>query len=184
MNIRLGLRAGRGRRAFGVGAGMVTLGLLAFAQADRKPGLWEITTTMTWQQSPFPQGMQMPPQAAAAFGGGPQTTQYCLTQAMIDKYGAPVPQQRQQSNCQITNVNKTATSMSADMVCNSKTMNGKGSMESHWGADGVAKGKVHFVGTIQMGPNPTPIEWTSESTSVYKGPDCGSVQPPPMPAGN
>jgi hypothetical protein len=45
-----------------------------------------------------------------------------------------------------------------------------------------AKGKVHFTGTMQMGPNSRPIEWTSESTSVYKGPDCGSVQPLPMPA--
>jgi hypothetical protein len=36
---------------------------------------------------------------------------------------------------------------------------------------------------MQMGQNSRPIEWTSESTSVYKGPDCGSVKPLPMPAG-
>ena len=40
----------------------------ASAQSTRKPGLWEMTTTMTWQQSPMPPGAQAPP--GAAFGGG------------------------------------------------------------------------------------------------------------------
>ncbi len=166
--------------ALAVSAGVLALGILVWAQEGRKPGLWEITTTMTWQQSPFPAGMQMPPAAAAAFGGAPRTFQYCLTQAMIDKYGAPMPQSQSRGSCQVANVQKTANSMSADWICTG-AMNGKGTVESHWSDDGTAKGKVHFVGTMQMGPNPTPIEWTSESTSVYKGPDCGSVQPPPMP---
>lgn len=160
-----------------VGAVVLVVGLSASAQDTRKPGLWEITTNMTWQQSPFPAGMQMPPQAAAAFGGGPHTIQYCLTQAMIDKYGAPMPQSRRE--CQITNVSKSGDGMTADMVCTGR-MSGKGSIESHW-SNGTATGKVHFVGSMQMGSNPTPIEWTTESTSVYKGSDCGSVQPPPMP---
>ena len=33
-----------------------------------------------------------------------------------------------------------------------------------------------------MGPRSTPIEWTIESTSAYKGPDCGNVKPIQMPA--
>jgi Protein of unknown function (DUF3617) len=180
MKIRFKLRSGS--RVFGVGASVMALGLLALAQGDRKPGLWEITTNMTWQQSPFPAGMQVPPQAAAAFGGGPQTTQVCLTQAMIDKYGAPMPQSH--DGCQITNVQKSATGMTADLVCTGNTMNGKASVESHWSDSGTASGKVHFVGTIQRGPSPIPIEWTAVSNSVYKGSDCGSVKPPPMPAGN
>ncbi|HUA92623.1 MAG TPA: DUF3617 domain-containing protein [Terracidiphilus sp.] len=166
-----------GSAALAVSAGVLVLGVFVGAQDERKPGLWEITTTMTWQQSPFPAGMQMPPAAAAAFGGAPHTIQYCLTQAMIDKYGAPMPQSR--GECTLTNVAKTATGMTADMVCTGH-MNGKASIESHW-SNGTATGKVHFTGSMQMGPNPTPIEWTSESTSVYKGADCGSVQPPPMP---
>lgn len=165
--------------ALAVSAGVLVLGLFAWAQEARKPGLWEITTSMTWQQTPFPAGMQMPPQAAAAFGGGPHTTQYCLTQAMIDKYGAPLPQSR--GNCQVANLQKTSNSMSADWICTGP-MSGKGTLESHFSGDGTAKGKVHFVGTMQMGQNSTPIEWTAESTSVYKGSDCGSVKPPPMPS--
>jgi Protein of unknown function (DUF3617) len=166
------------RAMLAVSAGVLIAGLFAWAQGGRKPGLWEITTIMTWQQSPFPPGMQLPPQAAAAFGGAPITAQYCLTQQMIDRFGAPMPQNR--AGCQISNVQKTPNSVSADWVCNGN-MVGKGSIESHWSDNGTATGKVHFVGTMQMGPNPTPVEWTSQSTSVYKGPDCGSVQPPPLP---
>ena len=180
--MRLSMGLGLKTRVLAVAAGFWALGLLAGAQPERKPGLWEITTSMTWQQSPFPAGMQMPPQAAAAFGGGPHTMQMCLTQAMIDKYGAPMPQTR--NGCQITNVVKTAMGMTAEMVCSSQAMNGKATIESQWSPDGVAKGKVHFVGSMQMGPNPTPIEWTSESTSVYKGPDCGNVKPLQIPDGN
>ena len=53
--------------------GICFFALALFAQSNRKPGLWEMTTNMTWQQSPMPPGMTMP-------GGGPHTTQMCLTQ--------------------------------------------------------------------------------------------------------
>jgi hypothetical protein len=164
--------------AFVVSAGFLVAGALAGAQDPRKPGLWEITTSTTWQQSPFPAGMQMPPQLAAIFGGAPQTAPYCLTQAMADRFGAALPQSR--GSCQVSNLQKTADSMSADWICTG-AMSGKGTLESHFSGDGTAKGKVHFLGTMQMGHNTTPVEWTAESTSVYKGPDCGNVKPPPMP---
>jgi hypothetical protein len=101
-----------------------------------------------------------------------------LTQAIIDKYGAPVPQTR--GDCQITNIVMKANSMTADMVCSGK-MNGKGLLESSWTDSSHSKGKVHFIGAMQMGPNSMPVEWTAESTSVYKGTDCGNVKPMPMP---
>ena len=72
--------------------------------------------------------------------------------------------------------------MTASLVCSGRT-NGTGTVESNWSEPDHARGKVHFVGTIQAGPNSRPIEWTTESVSVYKGPDCGSVQPAPMPTG-
>jgi hypothetical protein len=158
-----------------IGCCLFALAIFAWAQATRKPGLYETTTTMTWQQSPFPPGMQAP--ANSPFGGGPHTTQICLTQAQIDKYGAPLPTMR--GDCKIANVVLKPTGMTADWICSGR-MNGTGSLQSSW-ADGVAHGKVHFVGTMQAGPNSMPIEWTSVSTSVYKGPDCGSVQPAPTP---
>jgi len=154
---------------------LVALAIVALAQAVRKPGLWEMTSTMTYQQSPFPPGM--PPSALAAMSA-PRTTQVCLTQAMIDKYGAPVSQNR---DCQISNVVMKPTGMTAEMVCTGR-MSGHGEMESSWTDGNVAKGKVHFVGTMVSGQNSMPVEWTVASTSVYKGPDCGSVKPMPMPA--
>jgi hypothetical protein len=143
------------------GCGLFAVVFSLWAQV-RKPGLWELTTTQTWQQSPFP----------AAAAGGTHTAQVCLTQEQIDKYGAITPHS---PGCQITNVSKTASSMTADMICNGR-MNGKGTLEST-AIDGEhAKGKMHFVGTMRIGAESKPVEWTSESTSVFKGPDCGNVK--------
>jgi hypothetical protein len=153
---------------------------LACAQASRKPGLWEMTSTMTWQQSPMPAGMTMPPGASSPFGGGPHTTQVCLTQAQIDKYGAPPPQSGRNGQCQISNVQKHSNSMTADWICTGM-MAGKGYVESSWTDSDHATTKVHFLGSMQMGPNATPIEYTIQASSIYKGPDCGSVKPLPMP---
>lgn len=152
---------------------------LAWAQSNRKPGLWEMTTNMTWQQSPMPPGATTSQGANSPSGGGPHTTQVCLTQAMINKYGAPVPQTRS-GECQISNVAIKTTSMTADWICNGR-MAGRGTLESSWADPNHAVGKVHFVGNMQMGPNSRPIEYTINSSSVYKGPNCGSVQPAPMP---
>ena len=153
-----------------IGSAFLVTAIFAWAQS-RKPGLWETTSTMTLQQSPFPAGMPNSPNSP--FGGGPRTTQVCLTQEQIDKYGAPTPASH---DCQITNVVLKPHGMTADMVCSGRTT-GKGIVESTWSEDGTATGTVHFVGTIQAGPQPRPIEWTSHSTSVYKGADCGSVKP-------
>jgi hypothetical protein len=152
--------------------------VISASAQTRKPGLWELTTNTTWQTSPFPGGMPNVPAAGpnSPFGGGTHTMMVCLTQEQIDRYGAITPSTR---NCQISNVVKSSSHMSADWVCSGK-MSGKGTLESSFEGN-RAKGKVHFVGSLQAGPNPRPIEWTAESTSVFKGPDCGSVKPLPMP---
>ena len=154
---------------------LFALAIVALAQAVRKPGLWEMTSTMTYQQSPFPPGM---PASAIAAMSAPRTTQVCLTQAMIDKYGAPMPQSRN-NQCQVSNVSMKANGMSADWVCTGM-MAGKGTVESSWTDPDHAIGKVHFTGTMQMGPNSRPVEYTIETSSVYKGADCGSVKPAQM----
>ena len=164
-----------------MGCCLFALAVFAWAQSNRKPGLWEMTTNMTWQQSPMPPGMTMPPGANSPFSGAPRTAQVCLTQAMIDKYGAPMPQSRN-GECQIANVVIKPNSMSADWICSGK-MAGKGTLESSWADPNHAIGKVHFTGNMQMGQNSRTVEYTIESSSVYKGPDCGSVAPAPIPAG-
>jgi len=159
-----------------------TLCLLAVAFAARaqqvplKPGLYETTVTVTWQKSPFPPGM--PAQAMAAMSG-PHTNQSCLTQAWIDKFGGPIPQSR--GDCHMTNVSLTPASMTGTLVCTGQ-MGGSGDVNVEWTMGGSVKGKIHFAGTMTMGPNSMPAEWTNEFTSTYKGPDCGSVKPVTMPS--
>jgi hypothetical protein len=160
-----------------LGICVVAVTIAAWAQASRKPGLWEMTSTMTWQQSPLPPGMTMPPGASSPFGGGAHTTQVCVTQAMIDKYGAPVPQSN--GGCQVSNVQMKSGSMTADWVCTGM-MAGKGTVESSWSDSNHATSKIHFTGSMKMGPNPTPVEYTIVASSTYKGADCGSVKPLPM----
>ena len=156
----------RHSRSFVVAAvSVLALTLIAWAQT-RKAGLWQVTSTMTWQQAPFPAGMHPM--------GGPHTTKVCVTQEQIDKYGTVPP--HTQGDCQVTNVVKTDHGMTAEMVC-SGHMQGKGTVEASWTDDAHATSKVHFTGEMQMGPESKPFEWTVESTSVYEGPDCGSVKP-------
>ena len=160
----------RGMR-IAVGFCLLAMGTFAGAQT-RKAGLWELTTTMTWQQSPFPAG-------APGGAGGPQTTQVCLTQAMIDRYGAIMPSSRNGA-CQFTNIVMKPGGMTGEMVCTG-AMSGKGTLESS-SADGVhATGNIHFAGSMKAGANTKPIEWTSASKATFKGADCGSVKPAPMP---
>ena len=140
---------------------------------SRKAGLWELTTAQTWQQSPFPPGGD----ANSASAGGTHTTLVCLTQQEIDRYGAIVPRTR---GCQVTNVVKKGGGMTADWVCTG-AISGKGIMESHMVDGDHAKGTLHFVGTLQARPNAKPVEWTTQSSSVFKSADCGDVKPVPLP---
>lgn len=80
----------------------------------------------------------------------------------------------------MTNLVKKPKGMTANMACTGR-MSGKVTLESSWTDDEHATGKVHFAGSMQVGPNSKPTEWTSASSSIYKGADCGSVKPLPMP---
>jgi hypothetical protein len=160
-----------------VGSCFMLAAVLLIAQQGRKPGLYETTSTMTWQQSPMPAGMHMP--ANSPFGGGPHTSQVCVTQEMIDRYGGPMPQSR--GECQVKNMVRSATGMTADYVCTGQ-MSGTGKLEANWSEAGEAHSKLHFTGNMSMGQHGSkPVEWTIESNSTYKGADCGSVKPMPLP---
>jgi len=159
-----------------VGCGACALAVLSLAQGHQKPGLWEVTAKMTWQKSPFP--ADMPGNLASAMSG-PRTSQMCVTQDMIDKYGGPLPASRN-NECQAQNVKMSASGMTADWVCNG-SMKGKGTVESSWTDENHVTTKVHFSGTMQMGPQANPVEFTNDVSSTYKGPDCGSVKPVAVP---
>lgn len=145
---------------------------VAFAQGagqhSGKAGLWEVTTTMTWQKSPMPPGS-----AANPPGAGSHTTSVCLTQAMVDA-GALFPQSRGQ--CKIENKVVKPGSVTADYVCTGK-MKGKGMLEATFTDLEHTSGSLHFQGTLDVGTQTKPIEWTTVSTSVLKSEQCPSDQP-------
>ncbi len=111
--------------------------------------------------------MNLPPQAAAAFGGGgPHTTQVCLSQAWVDRFGGPIPQSR--GDCQISNLSVKPTGMSSTITCSGQ-MNGTGTVEVNWSMPDTAKGKMHFLRHHDHGADSRPVEWSNEFSSVYKG---------------
>ena len=112
--------------------------------------------------------------------GGPRTTQVCVTQAMIDKYGAPFSKP-QRGDCTVSNISLKPDGMTANIACTGQ-VNATGTVQATFPAPGTAETKIHLTGTMQMGPNTRPMEITMQQKSVYKGPDCGSVQPMQMPA--
>ncbi len=144
------------------------MALVAWAQAP-KAGLYEVTNRMTWQQSPFPEGMQAPPGSA-----GPHTAQTCVTKAQIEKYNGPKPEAH--GGCEISNIQKHDSGMSAVISCGAP-MAGQGTIETTWTDSGHSKSKIHFTGSMHVGPDTKTVEWTIDSESTYKSPDCGTVKP-------
>jgi hypothetical protein len=150
------------------GAAVLFTSLITYAQKP-KAGLYEVTNRMTWQRSPFPEGTQPAPGSV-----GPHTAQACITQAQIDRYNGPKPEAH--GECQVSNIQKHRNGMTAELACNGR-MKGKGTVRSVWTDSRHSKSKVHFTGEMQVGQNTKDVEWTLESESVYKGPNCGEVKP-------
>lgn len=154
--------------------------IFAFAQASRKPGLYQMTVTMTWQKSPMPPGVTLPSGVQNPFGPTTHTSDVCLTQEMIDKYGAPLNASQAGEDCTVSNIVRRPDGMTAEMTCTGR-MNAHATIDSSWSGN-TAHATVHFIGTTSMGPNSIPVEYTVVSDSTYKGADCGSVKPLSMPA--
>jgi hypothetical protein len=137
---------------------------LSVRAQNRKPGVYELTLTTTTSS---PSAKVYPP----------RVSQVCLTQQMIDKYGAIVPDNLTRA-CQLTNIVKKPGGMSADIVC-SGGINGKGAIDVNWNDSEHAKGVIHFSGTIHPRDADIKLEWSATTTSVYKGPDCSVLAPTP-----
>lgn len=156
-----------------LGCCLVALAPSANAQINKKAGLWEVTSTMTFAKSPLPPGMQAP--AGSPFSGAPRPSQVCVTQAMIDKYGGPSPAPTH-GDCQVTNISIKPGGMTAGLACTGQ-MAGSGTVEATFTDATSTQTKVHFSGTMQMGPRSAPVEWTMQSNSTFKSDDCGAVKP-------
>ncbi|HKN23169.1 MAG TPA: DUF3617 domain-containing protein [Terracidiphilus sp.] len=146
--------------------GCCIIALAAQAQGQsRKPGLWEVTMQMSMSGGPANMP-QMPP----------RTSQVCVSQAMIDKYGGPYSNP-QQGQCQISDLSVTATGMTANLTCSGQ-MNMNGTVQTTFVDANTTKTTIQM--SVQMGANT--MNMTMVSTGTYKGPDCGSVKPLAMPA--
>jgi len=146
-----------------VGCSVASLAASAQAQSVRKPGLYEVSTSMS--MSGMPAGM------------GSNTSEVCVTQAMIDKYGSPYSNPQMGADCKMTNVVRTPAGLTANVTCSGK-VNSTGTMQSTFVDANTIKTTINM--TITMGGQT--MTMTTESTYTYKGPDCGSVKPLPMPA--
>ncbi len=153
------------------GAVLIT-GTTAFA-ASQKAGLWEVSSTTTWQR---PVGGLGGPHDPAS--SGRHTKDVCLTQEMIDKYGALMPQPRGQ--CRIEGQVMKNGGTTARWVCSGK-MKGEGTLETDWTDMEHGTGTLHFRGTIAASSGLEAVEWTTHSTSVFKSSSCGDVKPDVLP---
>lgn len=155
--------------------------LAALAQAMIRPGLWQMTSTLTWQKTPLPPGVALPPGFPNPFQPVTRTKPVCMTQQAIDQFGAPFAYSQGKENCTVSKIVHTSGGLTAEMICTG-AINGHGTVESSWPTGVTAHGTAHFTGTVQMGSNTVPVEYTVESTSTYKSADCGSVPPLSLPA--
>ncbi len=139
----------------------------------RKAGLWEISSTTSWQKGPLVPGSGQDPSAQHT-----RTRQLCLTQEMIDKYGALLPQSR--GDCKIEDKVLRSGGSTAKYIC-SGTMRGQGTLDKECPALQHAKGTLHFTGTMLSDAGTAEIEWTTVSTSTFKSADCGEIKPLALP---
>ena len=160
---------------------LLAVSLAALAQAMIRPGLWEMTSTLTWQKTPLPPGVTLPPGYPNPFQPVTRTTAVCMTQQAIDQFGAPFAYSQDHENCTVTKIVREPSGLTADMNCTG-ALSGHGTIESSWPTGVTAHGTAHFTGAVQMGPNAVPVEYTLQSTSTYKGTDCGGVPPMSLPA--
>ena len=162
----------------------LALAAAASGQIKQKPGLWEVTSTMTMAGMPqMPAMPQMPPgvhMPAMASPFAPHTTQICVTQAMIDRYGGPY-RQPPQGDCKVTDIVTKPDGMTAKITCTGQ-LNATGTVESTWTEANTTHTLMHLKGTTNNGSGDRPIDMTMKADSTYKGPDCGNVKPIEMPA--
>jgi len=153
----------------------------SWGQMKQKPGLWEVTSTVSMAGMPqmpaMPPGVHMP-QMASPFA--PHTTQVCVTQAMIDKYGGPYSNPPH-GDCKVTDIVMKPDGMTAKIIC-SGSMDATGTIDSTWTQADTTHTTMHMTGTMQMGQNSQPLDMTVKADSAYKGPDCGNVKPLQIPA--
>ena len=131
-------------------SGAVALGIAAVSSAalaaHGKPGLWQITTKMDMAGMP-----QLTPEQAAKMKamGVHIPTDFTVTHCMTPEEAAmikPPPMGRpgHEQDCKMQNMKTDGSSVSADMVCNSKDMKGGGHFALTYDST------EHYTGKVTM----------------------------------
>lgn len=141
-----------------------------------KMGLWKTNSTTNIE------GLQIPPEIAArmqAMGkslGNPQTinTLTCITP---DKWQQMFNRQQRSQDCTYSNVQQSASGLSADITCTSSggRSTSSGHMEMTFDSDSKIHGKFHMNVTTQSQPKPMTMD--SNFQGDYQGSDCQGVSP-------
>jgi len=171
------------RTAIILACSLTTLPLLAHADAKtRKPGLWEVTTTMKFDEG----GPQIPPQQLEqmkamgikipGMGGDPIVMKQCLTQEQAEKEQAPHATDNK-SGCKTSDFKRSGGKFSAKMTCDGN-MKGEGEMEGSYSSAGDAyQGTWKFAGTETGHGKPHDVKMSSQYSGKWLGADCGDVKP-------
>jgi Protein of unknown function (DUF3617) len=140
-----------------------------------KAGLWNVTVSIVMPNMP-----KMPPEVVAMMKqrgmkmpgmGEPITDQVCMTQADVDG-DMPPRTGGQDENCTNHVTSKTASSITADMVCTGR-MQGTGHLQVIYSTPEHYVGSYNFKGVSEGHPQ----EMTSNFKGDYVKADCGAVKP-------
>lgn len=146
-----------------------------------KPGLWEVTTTITTQGAmPIPDGLlarmtpeqraRMEERMKASSAGAAHTTvrKECLTKEEQQKSEVFTDNDR---TCKPTILTSTSTRLEAKTVCNAEGINAEGSIQVEALNPENVRGTSHAVMT---GNHDMKVD--GKLTSKWLGPDCGKVK--------
>jgi hypothetical protein len=155
---------------------ILVLPLAAYA-GHRKPGLWQITSNVTFTKG----GPQIPPDQLAKMQqmgikmpgmDGPTTVQQCLTPERAAQDDHP---DLGRSDCQFQNASWSGNSFSADMVCQGREGGLHGHMQFIGNSDTSYTGTAHMEGSNpHMGGD---FAMDNQITGQWQSSDCGSVKP-------
>jgi hypothetical protein len=161
---------------------LTALPLAANAGTARKPGLWEVTTTMNFDEG----GPQIPPEQLQqmkamgikipGLGGDPVVVKQCLTKEQAEKEESPQATS-DRNGCHTSEMKKSGGKFSGKMVCDGD-MKGEGEINGTYASNGESyDGTWKFAGTQTGHGQPHPVKMSSTFSGKFVSADCGSVKP-------
>ncbi len=138
----------------------------AFAAGEMKPGLWEMSTTMSADQlANMPKDVKLP-----GLVGNTLISQTCISQKEADNLG--LTDDEDDAFCKISNKKTAGNAYSADLICNGKDKTGTGKSKAVFKDSGNFTATQDFKGTV-FGQNVTQHH---ESVGKWLNANCGSVK--------